>query len=182
MDQGSRPVCLIFSADPAFQDAVCSALSGLDTRLERAVDAGAALSALSVWPIRCVIVDLAHADDWAIVLAKLRRNPEIQSAPVLFVAHSDEAVDRLLAAPPEGHWDLMRQPLHPRWLSAKVGHLICTELRVARSAAQSESQLAMIDALPAQVCVVDAQGNILMGNRAWRLEEGIAADGASGWN
>ena len=176
MSQGSRPVCLILSADTAFQDAVANALATLDARLERAVDTGAALAALSVWPIRCVVVDLAGSEGWPLVVAKLRRTPELGSTPVLFIADSAEAVDRLLADPPEGHWDLMRQPLHPRWLCAKVGHLVCTELRVARSTAESEAQLAMIDALPAQVCVVDAQGNILMGNRAWRQQEGIDAD------
>lgn len=182
MSQGSRPVCLIFSADPAFQDAVGATLAGLEARLERANDAGAALSALSVWPFRCVIIDLAHAEGWPMVVAKLRRSPDIQSAPVLFIADDEAAVDALLAAPPDGHWDLMRQPLHGRWLCAKVEHLVCTELRVARSTAQSEAQLALIDALPAQVCVVDALGNILIGNRAWRQHEGIAVDGISGWN
>lgn len=182
MSEGSRPVCLILSADPAFQDAVTAALAGLDARLERATDAGRALASLTVWPIRCVVVDLAHAEGWALVVEKLRRMPGIESAPVLFIADSAEAVDCLLAGPPEGQWDLMRQPLHPRWLCAKVKHLICTELRVARSAAQSEAQLAMIDALPAQVCVVDAQGNILMGNRAWRLHEGVVAEAVVGWN
>jgi signal transduction histidine kinase/CheY-like chemotaxis protein len=182
MSQGSRPVCLILSADTAFQDAVANALATLDARLERAVDTGAALAALSVWPIRCVVVDLAASDGWPLVVAKLRRTPELGSTPVLFIADSAEAVDRLLADPPEGHWDLMRQPLHPRWLCAKVGHLVCTELRVARSTAESEAQLAMIDALPAQVCVVDAQGNILMGNRAWRQQEGIDADHVTGWH
>lgn len=182
MSQGSRPVCLIFSADPGFRDTVAAALASLAARLEWAADAGAALSALSVWPVRCVLVDLAQADDWPMLVAKLRRSPDLQSAPVLFVADSDAAVDRLLADPPDGHWDLMRQPLHPRWLCAKVGHLICTELRVARSAAQSEAQLAMIDALPAQVCVVDAQGRIVMGNRAWRQHEGIDAEQVAGWS
>lgn len=182
MSQGSRPVCLILSADAAFQSAVKSALAALDARLEPAMDAGAALSSLSVWPIRCVIIDLAHAEGWVAVVEKLRRLPEIAATPVLFIADHDDAVDRVLSAPPAGQWDLMRQPLHPRWLAAKVGNLICTELRFARSVAQSDAQLAMIDALPAQVCVVDAQGTILVGNRAWRQAEGIESESASGWN
>lgn len=176
MSEGSRPVCLIFSADPAFQDAVSAALAALDARLERVDDAGDALVALTAATAHCAVVDLGQAEVWSAVVENLRRIPDLNEVPLLFIANSAEAVDRLLAEPPEGHWDLMRQPLHPRWLCAKVGHLIHTELRVARSAAQSEAQLAMIDALPAQVCVVDAQGHILMGNRAWRLHEGIADD------
>lgn len=182
MHEGSRPVCLILSAQTAFHAAVADALASLDARLERADDTDAALAALSVWPIRFVIVDLAGSDEWSLVIVKLRRTPDLNSTPVLFVADSDEAVDRLLSGPPEGHWDLMRQPLHPRWLCAKVRQLVCTERRVARSVAESEAQLAMIDALPAQVCVVDANGNILMGNRAWRQQEGIDGDRVTGWS
>lgn len=182
MSQGVRPVCLILSDAPAFHKTVAKALAAVDARLEHAYDAAAAMVTLSVWPIRCLIVDLANGEGWPLVLAKLRRLPAIGAAPALFIADSATAVDELLACAPEGHWDLMRTPLHPRWLAAKVGHLICTELRVARSAAQSEAQLAMIDALPAQVCVVDAEGKVVMGNRAWRQHEGFATEPAIGWN
>ncbi|MBK6728074.1 MAG: PAS domain-containing protein [Xanthomonadales bacterium] len=183
MSQGSRPVCLILSLEPAFHAAVTGAAATLDVRMQHAYDAADAMATLTVWPVRCVIVDLAAGDGWQLVVAKLRGKPEIAAAPVLFIADSAKAVDDLLALAPEGHWDLMRTPLHPRWLAAKVGHLICTELRVARSAAQSESQMAMIDALPAQVCVVDAEGRVTMGNRAWRLYEGVVAEPAAvGWN
>ncbi len=181
MSQGSRPVCLILSVEPAFHAAVAEAAAALDVRMEHAYDAADAMATLTVWPIRCLIVDLAAGDGWQLVVAKLRRMPEIAAAPVLFIADCAKAVDDLLALAPEGHWDLMRTPLHPRWLAAKVGHLICTELRVARSAAQSDAQMAMIDALPAQVCVVDAEGCVTMGNRAWRLHEGVA-EPAIGWN
>jgi protein-histidine pros-kinase len=182
MSDGSRPVCLLLSESASFHDAVGAALADVDARIERARSVGDALTALAVWPIRCLVVDLTIGGNWGMVVDKLRRAPGIAAAPVLFIADCADAVDALLAAPPEGHWDLMRTPLHPRWLGAKVGHLVCSEVRVARSTAQSESQLAMIDALPAQVCVLDAAGKVLMGNRAWRLHEGLGTESVVGWN
>ena len=77
----NRAGLLIFSADPGFRDTVASALASLDARLEWAADAGAALSALSVWPVRCVLVDLACAGDWPMLIAKLRRSPDLASTP-----------------------------------------------------------------------------------------------------
>lgn len=182
MSQGTCPVCLILCSDAMARESLAHALVGLDARLELAADAGSAMSSLSVWPVHCLVVDLSHADGWPMVVDKLRRDPGARSVPVLFLAGDDAAVDRLLAGPPNGHWDLMRRPLHPRWLCAKVGQLVCAEQRLAQTTARSDAQLALIDALPAQICVVDAQGGIVMGNRAWRLQDGIVAADTSGWS
>jgi signal transduction histidine kinase/CheY-like chemotaxis protein len=182
MTGGARPVCVILSASTAFHDCVAASLAALDARLERARSSAEAMASLAVWPVRCVVIDLDIGEGWQLVVAKLRRLSAIADAPLLFIANDAEAVDRLLADPPPGHWDLMRTPLHPRWFCAKVTSLVNSELRVARSVAQAEAQLALIDALPAQVCVVDGSGVIQMGNRAWRAHVGAVADAAIGWN
>ncbi len=182
MSNGARPVCLVLSAAPAFHDCVANAVMSLSVRLEHARSSAEAMASLSVWPVRLVLIDLDVGEGWQLVVAKLRRLPAVAEAPVLFIANDADAVDHLLAAPPVGHWDMMRQPLHARWLCAKVNALLNTELRVKQSEARSDAQLAMIDALPAQVCVVDTRGVILMGNRAWRAHEGVVAEPAIGWN
>lgn len=151
------------------------AKSGLDTDISEAADRASALSCLSSRTFDCIVLDhdLPDADGLAMI-HELRGGAARDTAIVMLTGRGDEqlAVELMKAGATDY---LCKTGLSPHHLVTTIRSAVrlSTEQKQVRTAHEAlrASEIfhrSVLDSLPSQILVVDAQGMIISFNEAWR--------------
>jgi signal transduction histidine kinase/ActR/RegA family two-component response regulator len=171
--QDSKATVLLFGTDTEHRSVLAGLLAAQGYRLPQIAHRGEVLAAMLRCPSGLIVIDLAGAEQEGLaLLAGLKANPASAGIPVIVLVtapHRDARLaslragaDDVLAWPPDGEELCLRVRNHLRLSVASPLRLTSMTL-----------QAAILDAVPANIALLDMQGVLVSVNQTWRRHAGI---------